>query len=108
MKPIAQDLALALLTGVKERGGTANKTKLLKLLYLADIEHFRKHGETLTAFDPTSSDRTADKSLSKSPNASSNPPTSKCSANLYRETPHSTNFPFGADQKILLKPRTGS
>ena len=51
MKPIAQDLALALLTRVKERGGTANKTKLLKLLYLADIEHFRKHGETLTGFD---------------------------------------------------------
>jgi uncharacterized protein YwgA len=51
MKPIVQDLALALLTRVKERGGTANKTKLLKLLYLADIEHFRKHGETLTGFD---------------------------------------------------------
>jgi hypothetical protein len=34
MNPIVQDLALALLTRVKERGGTANKTKLLKLLHL--------------------------------------------------------------------------
>src|SRR5260370_23010379 len=51
MKPIVQDLPLALLTRVKERGGNANKTKLLKLLYPADIEHFRKHGETLTGFD---------------------------------------------------------
>jgi uncharacterized protein YwgA len=51
MKPIVKDLVLALLTRVKERGGAANKTKLLKLLYLADIEHFRKHGETLSGFD---------------------------------------------------------
>jgi hypothetical protein len=32
MKPIAQDLALALLTRVKERGGTANKTLRARLL----------------------------------------------------------------------------
>lgn len=51
MKPEAKELALAILTRVQERAGTINKTKLLKLLYLADIEHFRKHDETLTGFD---------------------------------------------------------
>jgi hypothetical protein len=51
MNAKAQDLVLAVLSRVKERGGTSNKTKLLKLLYLADIEHFRKYGETLTGFD---------------------------------------------------------
>jgi Protein of unknown function (DUF4065) len=36
---------------VGERAGYVNKTKLLKLLYLADIEHYRNFGETLTGFD---------------------------------------------------------
>jgi hypothetical protein len=36
---------------VRERAGSVNKTRLLKLLYLADIEHYRKFGVTLTGFD---------------------------------------------------------
>lgn len=51
MKPQAKDLALAILTRIEEREGSANKTKLLKLMYLADIENYRAKGETLTGFD---------------------------------------------------------
>ena len=51
MKQTARDLALGILTRVKEREASVSKTKLLKLLYLADIEHFRTSGETLTGFD---------------------------------------------------------
>lgn len=51
MNPQARELALGILTRIKEREGTANKTKLLKLLYLADIEQYRVSGETLTGFD---------------------------------------------------------
>ncbi len=51
MKPEAKDLALAILTRIEEREGTANKTKLLKLMYLADIEHYRTTRETITGFD---------------------------------------------------------
>ena len=50
MKPKAEDLLLALIERVKEQGGAPNKTKLLKLLYLADVENFRLHRETLTGF----------------------------------------------------------
>lgn len=51
MKEQAKELALAILTRIEEREGTANKTKLLKLMYLADIENYRVTGETLTGFD---------------------------------------------------------
>jgi Protein of unknown function (DUF4065) len=51
MKPQARELVLAVLTRIEEQEGSANRTKLLKLLYLADIEHFRAAGETLTGFD---------------------------------------------------------
>ena len=51
MKPQARELTLGILTRIKEREGTANKTKLLKLLYLADIEQYRATGETVTGFD---------------------------------------------------------
>jgi hypothetical protein len=51
MKPEAKSAVLGILTRVSERDGSANKTKLLKLLYLADIEHYRRTGETLTGFD---------------------------------------------------------
>lgn len=51
LKPEAKPLALAILTRINERDGSANKTKLLKLLYLADIEHYRGTSETLTGFD---------------------------------------------------------
>jgi hypothetical protein len=51
MKAQAGDLILGILTRIKEREGIANKTKLLKLLYLADIEQYRTSRETLTGFD---------------------------------------------------------
>jgi uncharacterized protein YwgA len=51
MRPEAQDFALAVISRANERAGGINKTKLLKLLYLADIEHYRKHDETLTGFN---------------------------------------------------------
>jgi uncharacterized protein YwgA len=51
MKPEAQEIALAILSRVQERNSSVNKTKLLKLLYLADIEHFRSSGTTLTGFE---------------------------------------------------------
>jgi len=50
MTGTSQDLVLALLTRAQSRDRGLNKTKLLKLLYLADIEHFRKYGTTLTGF----------------------------------------------------------
>jgi hypothetical protein len=40
----------AVLTDVRARGGYATKTKLLKLLYLLDIDAFRKTRATLTDF----------------------------------------------------------
>jgi hypothetical protein len=51
MTPEAKKLARALLTRIRERDGTANKTKLLKLLYLADLENYRAEGRTITGFD---------------------------------------------------------
>jgi hypothetical protein len=51
MNPAARDAALGILTRVRDQQGSVNKTKLLKLLYLADIEHYRKHNETLTGFN---------------------------------------------------------
>lgn len=40
----------AILCYVRSKGGTATKTKLLKLLYLFDIEAFRQRKETTTHF----------------------------------------------------------
>lgn len=51
MKQTAKDLALGILTRIRDREAAISKTKLLKLLYLADIEHFRTTHETLTGFD---------------------------------------------------------
>ena len=51
MNSAARDVVLAILTRVREQERSVNKTKLLKLLYLADIEHYRKHSKTLTGFD---------------------------------------------------------
>ena len=51
MTAAAKNLIRAILTRLRELESTASKTKLLKLLYLADIEHFRKTGSTLTGFD---------------------------------------------------------
>ena len=41
----------AVLSYVRARGGLATKTRLLKLLYLLDIEAFRKERTTLTGFN---------------------------------------------------------
>jgi hypothetical protein len=40
----------AVLTYARAKGGYTTKTKLLKLLYLLDIEAFRKQRSTLTGF----------------------------------------------------------
>lgn len=48
MSETLKHLILALLTIIRDQDGNATKTKLLKLLYLADIEHFRDTGKLLT------------------------------------------------------------
>ena len=47
------DLIAAVATGIRECGGVPTKTKILKLLYLLDIESYRKTGAALTGFDWT-------------------------------------------------------
>ena len=51
MKPAALDLTRAILTELRSKDLPVGKTKLLKLLYVADLEHFRTAGETLTGFE---------------------------------------------------------
>lgn len=51
MTPAAKSLVRAILTRLRELDSTASKAKLLKLVYLADIEHVRKTGSTLTGFE---------------------------------------------------------
>src|SRR5208337_1506329 len=51
MTSTAKNLVRAVLTRLRDLDSTASKTKLLKLVYLADIEHFRKAASTLTGFD---------------------------------------------------------
>src|SRR5690348_15440932 len=48
-EPAPGPLALAILTAAGDGG--VGKTKLLKLLYLSDIEYFRVFRRTLTGFD---------------------------------------------------------
>jgi len=45
------DLISAVATFVRDSGGAPSKTKILKLLYLLDIESYRKTGATLTGFE---------------------------------------------------------
>jgi hypothetical protein len=45
------DLIAAVATYITECGGSPTKTKVLKVLYLLDIESYRKSGATLTGFD---------------------------------------------------------
>ncbi len=45
------NLVAAIVSYVTERGGFMTKTKLLKLLYLFDVEYYRAHGKTFTGFD---------------------------------------------------------
>jgi len=51
MNPKLKDLVIAIVSRVHETGSKVSKTKLLKLLYLFDIEWYRTHGETFTGFD---------------------------------------------------------
>jgi len=51
MNPRVPELVSAIVSYVNGRGGTITKTKLLKLLYLFDIEYYRRHGKLFTGFD---------------------------------------------------------
>jgi hypothetical protein len=44
------ELVIAVVSYVTEHGGYVTKTKLLKLLYLFDVEFYRAHGKTFTGF----------------------------------------------------------
>jgi hypothetical protein len=44
------ELITAIVSYVTEHGGYVTKTKLLKLLYLFDVEFYRAHGKTFTGF----------------------------------------------------------
>src|SRR5882724_4327514 len=44
------DLVQAILSRAREREGYVTKTKLVKYLYLFDVEHFRRTGRTFTGF----------------------------------------------------------
>jgi hypothetical protein len=48
---MTEKLILAIVSYVYERGGLLSKTKLLKLLYLCDVEAFRAYGRRLTDLD---------------------------------------------------------
>src|SRR4051794_32036482 len=46
----AKNLIAAIISFVKQKGSYVTKTKLLKLLYLFDIEYYRVHRRTFTGF----------------------------------------------------------
>lgn len=50
MNPSLSELIVAILSYVTEHGGYVTKTKLLKLLYLFDVEFYRAYGRTFTGF----------------------------------------------------------
>jgi hypothetical protein len=50
MKNTVNELIVAIVLYVTEHSGYVTKTKLLKLLYLFDIEFYRAHGTTFTGF----------------------------------------------------------
>jgi hypothetical protein len=51
MNPALSQLLPAMVSYVTEHGGYVTKTKLLKLLYLCDVEYYRVHRKTLTGFE---------------------------------------------------------
>jgi hypothetical protein len=51
MNETTKELIRAILTEAKKRGVAVGKTKLVKLIYLADIEHYRDATTTLSEFD---------------------------------------------------------
>jgi hypothetical protein len=50
MNPSLPELIVAVVSYVTEHGGYITKTKLLKLLYLFDVEFYRAHSRTFTGF----------------------------------------------------------
>lgn len=50
MNPTLSELIVAVVSYVNEHGGYITKTKLLKLLYLFDVEFYRAYGRTFTQF----------------------------------------------------------
>lgn len=51
MNPKLRELVIAIVSRVTESGARVSKTKLLKLLYLFDIEWYRSHQEIFTGFN---------------------------------------------------------
>lgn len=49
-RPTAENLFAAIVSQAEQRDSYATKTKLLKLLYLFDVEYFRVHRRTFTGF----------------------------------------------------------
>src|ERR1700734_3918818 len=45
------DLIAAVSSSIHECGGAPTKTKVLKVLYLLDIDEYRRHKKTLTGFE---------------------------------------------------------
>ncbi len=50
MNRSAKELIPAVVSYVVDQGGFVTKTKLLKLLYLFDVEYYRRHRQTFTGF----------------------------------------------------------
>jgi hypothetical protein len=50
VNPLTKDLIHTIVSQVVEKGGYVTKTKLLKLLYLLDLEYYRLHRTTFTGF----------------------------------------------------------
>ena len=50
MNPSTKNLIHAIVSQVIARGGYVTKTKLLKLVYLFDVEYYRIHRQTFTGF----------------------------------------------------------
>jgi hypothetical protein len=50
-RPELKELICGILTLIRHRNGFATKTKLIKLLYLVDVESYRDRGETVTSLD---------------------------------------------------------
>ena len=55
MNPNLSELILAVVSYVTEHGGYITKTKLLKLLYLFDVEFYRACGRTFNSFNGNTS-----------------------------------------------------
>jgi len=50
MNSAVEHLVAVIVSEITRRGGWVTKTKLLKLIYLFDVEYFRRHRQTFTGF----------------------------------------------------------